>query len=463
MLQRPAQRDDAGLTLIEVMVALLVFTIVATGIIASMGTITRMTTDDRARVTAENLAAQEVDIVRAVSDPFTVVNKTTVYPVDGRNYTIKRSVSWVSSAGTDVACNVSTSILDLRVNVRVTWPGMLTTTPAVQDDTVVAPAGRISDTSSGSIHVYVQGVGAVPQANVGVTLAVPTGSTGKVPNTQPKATNSDGCTYANELTPGTYTVTLKKAGTITSDQVDGYNTGWTGTVQVTAGGTTSPSNPLFDTPATVTTTYAAYPATTSSTSSFLLPSSSYGTTPLNTTWTNTSGTWATTPSSQGAAVTRFPYASGYGVIAGDSPATGTTCAATDPQAWSAGTSNGKRLSAGVRATAATAAGGTSSVAVPVGVALVKAPAGYFLGAVPATPQSGNPSCAITSTTYVFGPATGGFQSVALPYGSWRFVYGTSTSNYYTVPAANIQVQTNAAGGGVATDGTTTFDPRQLAP
>ena len=458
------QRDDAGLTLIEVMVALLVFAVVATGIVASMGTITRMTADNRARVTAENLAAQEVDLVRAISDPFTVVSKTTVTPVDGRSYTIKRSVSWISAAGTDLACNATTNILSLRVNVRVTWPGMLTTTPAVQDDTVVAPVGRISDTATGSLHVYTKGATGSAQGGVGVALALPSGSTGKLPTTTVKATNYDGCTYVNELQPGTYTVALTKSGTITSDQIDGAK-GWTGTVTVTAGGTTSPSNPLFDSPASVTTSYVASPVTTSGTSSFQLPAVVSGQgTPFDTTWTNTSGSWTTNPSTQGGVASRFPYTSGYGVIAGDSPTSGTTCAATDPQAWSAGTSNGKKLGQGVRATVATTPGASSSVKVPVGVAAVTVPAGNYIAAVPATPLSGNPSCGITSTVYVFPtPSTGTAQSVALPYGSWRFIYSATGSSFTPVSAASIQVQTNAAGGGVALDGTTTFDPRPLVP
>jgi prepilin-type N-terminal cleavage/methylation domain-containing protein len=119
----PTRRSaDSGVSLIEVLVALLVFAIIASGIVAGMTTITRMTVDNRARVTAANLASQDIDLVRAISDPFGIAGATSDIAVDGRTYHVKRSVSWVSKTGADVSCNSSTNLLYLRVNVRVTWP-----------------------------------------------------------------------------------------------------------------------------------------------------------------------------------------------------------------------------------------------------------------------------------------------------------------------------------------------------
>lgn len=442
----PTRRNaDAGVSLIEVLVAVLVFAIISTGIVAGMTTIARMTTDSRARITAANLATQDIDLVRSISDPFGITNATSTVTVDGRDYTVKRSTSWVSKAGADVSCGSSTNLLFLRVNTRVSWAGMLATSAPAQDDTIIAPAGRISDTSSGSIGVSVVGAAADPQSGVAVSVTPTTG--GKALTTTPDPTNANGCTYVNEVSPGTYDVTISKAGWIDAE-LQGASA--TESATVTAGTTQSPGFPLYAQAATFTTKYVDgpvdYPA------AYALPTN------LETTWTNTSGTW-TTPAPV-ASLQRFPYTSGYGVIAGATQSGGKTCQSVDPQAWGAGTSNGVALASGVRATAAAAAGQTATVNIPVGVLLVKAPAGNMLGATQATPLAGNPSCAVTNTIYTFsGTTTGSWQAIALPYGSWRIYYGTSVNSATAIGAASLQVKTNAAGSGVAADGTVTLDPR----
>jgi prepilin-type N-terminal cleavage/methylation domain-containing protein len=442
----PTRRSaDAGVSLIEVLVALLVFAIIASGIVAGMTTITRMTVDNRARVTAANLASQDIDLVRAISDPFGIAGATSDIAVDGRTYRVKRSVSWVSKTGADVSCNSSTNLLYLRVNVRVTWPEMLSTTAPVQDDTIIAPAGRVSDTSAGSVGISVVGADNDPQAGVAVTMTPTSG--GKALTAMPKPTGADGCTYASSVAPGTYDVTISKNGWLDAEQQSGTATE---SVVVTEGGTQSPSFPLYAQAATFKTNYVGGPV--AYTGAFALPSN------LETTWTNTSGTWATSPPAT--TVQRFPYSSGYGVIAGREQSGTKSCTAVDPQAWPAGSSNGVALTAGTRATTVAAAGQTASVSVPVGVVLVKAPAGQILGATQATPAAGTPSCGITGTVYQYpGTTTGNWTAVALPYGSWHFYAGTSVANAQPLAASLIQVKTNAVSAGVAPDGTVTLDPR----
>jgi prepilin-type N-terminal cleavage/methylation domain-containing protein len=442
---RPA--GDEGFTLIEVIVALLVFAIVSTGIVAGMTTIVRMTGDNRSRITAANLASQELDTVRSITDTYTIESEPTEdIPVAGRTYHLTRNVSWISSAGADISCGSSTNLFYLRVNVRVTWDGMLGTTTGVQDDTILAPAGNISGTSTGAIGVSVIGATDDPQAGVAAVVTPTAG--GKALAAQPSNTGDDGCTYANQVAPGTYDVTVSKTGWIDAEKQD---TTATESVTVTAGHTESPAFPLYAKAATFTTKYTGAPV--AYTSSFALPTN------LETTWTNTSGTWTTTPTA--ASVKRFPYTSGYGVIAGLTESGSKTCAAVDPQAWSAGTSNGVALAAGARANAFVGAGQTATVAVPVGVVLVKAPAGSTLAATQSTSATGTPSCGISGAIYTYAAATtGNWMAVALPYGSWRFYYGSSTSNAQPVAASLLQVKTNTTGVvGVASDGTVTLDPR----
>jgi prepilin-type N-terminal cleavage/methylation domain-containing protein len=441
--ERAARRGaDGGFTLIEVVVSLLVFAVVSTGIVAGMTTILRMTSDNRSRITAANLASQELDTVRSITDKYTIKSvPVRSIPVDGRTYRLTRTASWVSSAGADVTCSSSTNLFYLRVNVRVTWDGMLNRTSGVQDDTILAPTGTTNGTSTGAIGIYVGGVTNDPQSGVAVSVTPTSG--GNALAAQPSATGSDGCTYANQVAPGTYNVTVSKPGWIDADQ---QGTTATKSVPVTAGTTQSPSFPLYAQAATFSTTYV--PGPVSYPSAFAMPSN------LETTWTNTTDTW-TTPSPS-ATVKRFPYASGYGVIAGLTESGSQTCAAVDPQAWS-GTAS---LAAGVRPNVFAAAGQSASVSVPVGVVLVKAPAGSTLAATQATPAAGTPSCGITGSIYYYpGTTNGTWQAVAVPYGSWRFYYGTSVSNAQPVGFASLQVKTNAVVGGVALDGTVTLDPR----
>jgi prepilin-type N-terminal cleavage/methylation domain-containing protein len=442
--REPAARRgaDDGFTLIEVVVSLLVFAIVSTGIVAGMTTILRMTSDNRSRITAANLASQELDTVRSVTDKYTIKSAPTRdIPVDGRTYHLTRTASWVSSAGANVTCSSSTNLFYLRINVRVTWDGMLNRTAGVQDDTILAPSGATNGSSTGAIGVYAGGVTNDPQSGVGVTVTPTSG--GSALAAQPSATGSDGCAYASQVTPGTYSVTLSKTGWI-----DGEKQSATATtsVSVIAGRTQSPTFPLYAQAATFTTSYAPGPVSYSG--SFAVPTN------LETTWTNTTDTWSTpTPATS---VKRFPYASGYGVIAGLTESGSQTCASVDPQAWG-GTPS---LAAGVRPNAFAAAGQTTSVAIPVGVVLVKAPAGSTLAVTQANPTPGTPSCGISGSIYYYpGTTTGGYQAVAVPYGSWRFYYGTTVSNAQPVGFSSLQVKTNAFAGGVALDGTVTLDPR----
>ncbi len=432
MLQRT--RRDEGFTLIEVMVALLVFGILATGVVAAANNIIRMTGDNRARATAANLAAQDIDLARAQADPFKVTANKQTIPVSGRDYTVVRTISWISSAGADIGCNSSTNLFYLRVNVRVTWPGMLGSTAAVQDDTIMAPNGRISDTGSGSIAVSVTGVDAKPQSGVTVTITPTSG--GKTLTTQPKATGADGCTYANQVAPGTYEVAISKTGWIDDSQVQSPKK----SVVVVAGGTQSATF-QYDQAATYNVAYTTGPA-----------GSVYAARPnsFDTNFLSTSGTYTVTTAP--ASLKLHPWPSGYSVVVGRMGSGATTCASLDPAAWSADGA----LGSGVRTPVATTPGGTASVNAPMGVVQVTAPIGRSITVTSATPQgAGNPGCSVTGVTYAYSVGTASVPvNVSVPYGSWTVKIGGVNAT-----ASQVKVLTNTAGGGVAADGTVTLDPR----
>lgn len=445
---------DAGMTLIEVVVALLVFAIIASGIVAGMTTIARMTSDDRARVVAANLAAEQTDLARAIGDPFKITAKSTTqsFPTpDGgtRDFTIARTVSWVSSAGNDISCGSSTNLFFLRVHVLVTWDGELPTTSPVQTDTVIAPAGRITDPTSGTVAVSVVGADGKPRAGVSVTV-VPT-SGGSALAAQPAPTGDDGCTYVTKVAPGTYAVSLNKAGYVDVNQ----NPTPSKPAVVTVGTTQSVAF-QYDLGATYTVDYIS----TYKAGPFVMPPG------LATTFINsTAGLYTTT--SPASTIVLHPFSTGYTAVAGalGTSAGTTTCAVYDPAAWPATTVSGTKLADGQRGQAASGGPGQAAqpdLTVPLGVVVVKASAAGYLKAVQtaAAPGLKEPGCT-TLATYSFGPVLkNGTVAVALPFGTWTFFSGASAGAETTpVLGSSLTAPTDVAPGLVTAAGVVTLDPR----
>jgi prepilin-type N-terminal cleavage/methylation domain-containing protein len=443
---------DAGMTLIEVVVALLVFAIIASGVVAGMTTIARMTADDRDRVAAANLAAEQTDLARAIGDPFKLSDATTTqsFPTPGggtRVFTITRTISWVSSAGADISCGSSTNLFFMRVHVLVTWDGELPTTAPVQTDTVIAPDGRIADPTTGTIAVSVVGSDGLPMAGVSVTI-VPTSGGGSLAS-QPDPTNDAGCTYETKVAPGTYAVTIGKSGYIDVNQ----STAPSKPAVVTVGTTQSVSF-QYDKAATFPVVYASNYA-----GAFTLP------TDLDTTFINsTSGLFIT--NAPAASILLHPFASGYTAVAGvlGTSSAKTTCAAVDPAGWSAATVSGTHLLDGRRGAAVAAGPGATAadLDVPMGVVLVKASGSGYLKAVQSStsPLNGQPDCKVPST-YVFGDVLkNGTVAVALPFGTWNLYSGSTAAAQATpILGSALSSPTDAVPGTVTAAGLITLDPR----
>lgn len=455
----PRPPADAGMTLIEVVVALLVFAIIASGIVAGMTTIAGMTSDNRARVVAANLAAEQTDLVRAIGDPFKVTKYTGTqkFPAPGggfRRYTIARTVSWVSSAGADISCGSATNLFFLRVHVLVTWEGQLPTTSPVQTDTILAPAGRITDPASGAIAVSVVGSDGLPMPGISVSV-VPTAG-GSPLAAQPAPTGQDGCTYITKAAPGTYAVTISRTGYIDVNQ----NTAPSQTVVVLAGTTQSVSF-QYDKGGTFPVVYASNYTPASVALGARLPAD------LDTTFINsTSGLYTT--HHPAATVLLHPFSTGYTAVAGALGAVSgkPTCAAVDPSAWPAATVKGVRLGAGQRGSSSAASpGGTAAdLNVPMGVVLVTSSAAGYLKAVQVGPGPGvtaEPDCQVTSTYSFGGVLKKGTVAVALPFGTWTLFSGSSVLQATPIAGADLSVPTNVAPSSaeITTAGVVTLDPR----
>ncbi|CAN5228810.1 hypothetical protein BH09ACT5_BH09ACT5_18710 [soil metagenome] len=440
--------SDEGISLVEVLVAMMVFAVIALGVIASSATILRMTADTRSREVATNLAASELDRVRAFADIFDIVNDKFDTIIGGKTYTITRSTEWVQVTGSDVACgdsSTTSTFTSKRVNVTVDWSGRLNSTQPARSDTLISPDTRVNDPSRGTIRISVLGSKGTGIAGVAVSVAPATSSTGTALEEQPRATDSDGCSYALKVVPGTYTVTISKSGSLSTTQSSSPSA----TVVVAAGGSVA-AQFEYDTAATFNLSYASnYTA-----SALKFPTN------LDTTYLSTAGQYYR-PSPRVSQIALYPVPSGYSGIAGKyiSPIVGNAgCVSVDPAAWAAGTVNNVALAAGSRTAVGTDPGTQASMAIPMGVATVKFTTVDYLIAVSATPPAAalDPGCA-NPMTYTFGEVlVNGNTTVALPFGSWTlYSSATATGTRTVIPGGNITVNTRGQVSGT----TVTLDPR----
>lgn len=449
-------KSDEGFTLVEVIVAITVFGIIIAGALAGVVAVMGITSDNSARAQAANLAAGAIDTARidAQNDITGMAGQTTQPVVDGRTYTVKRTLDWQYTDGTTNRCSASATggsaqLLFLNVHITVTWPGMGSAAP-VKQETVFSPSTKINDPSLGTILVQVQsitgsgGVGGVratitPSTDVTGNKATPLGA-------QPDVTNPDGCTVAIKVAPGTYTVTLSApAGQQYRDQDQAAAP--TKTVVVKEGQSSGASF-NYDPAIAVAMQYA------SNGSGALLPNN------LVTSFVSTYGTYKTT----GISSTQYlsPIGSGYVVYPGvyDSNATNPdtttnakSCLSTDPTMWPAA-SDGR---VGTTPTPSVSPDQLTAK-VPMGLVTVTINKNVtILTATTASPAGGDPGCR-ASQTYGFTRSSTGTSgtvdvTLALPYGTWSITSQTSASSF------PVNVTAKGIIGVILNSGSVTLDPR----
>ncbi|MCW5945112.1 MAG: prepilin-type N-terminal cleavage/methylation domain-containing protein, partial [Cryobacterium sp.] len=206
--------SDAGFGIIEIIVAMLVFAIIATGIAYTMVASLDLTRDSTAREQAANLAAQEIDLARSIDNLFNLQSKTTTTTINGTTFTITRTAKWVSDPNVDQRCGIGGGILRYkRVNVTVGWVGMTSLLPPVHADTLIDPGVRINDPDLGTVLISVTDSSGNGVSGVSVQVTPSTPANGATSlDAQPDATDSEGCTYALKVQPGNYDVTVSKSG-----------------------------------------------------------------------------------------------------------------------------------------------------------------------------------------------------------------------------------------------------------
>jgi type II secretory pathway pseudopilin PulG len=472
-LRRRLRLDDSsegGLTLVEVVVAMFVFAIIALGVAFSLVSTLHSAQDAKGRQVALNLASQNIDAARSVTDIFQlgtgVTTTTATVPGDSTVYTISREVQWVTSNGTDDTCGSGGGALQYKeVNVSVTWPG---TNPAfpVRSDTIVSPATTVNDPSLGTIVVKVKNAAGAGVAGVTITTTPSTG-------TAISPTDADGCSYLLKIPPANYVVQASLSGYVDINQfVSPVYPVSPSTLAVTPGSTLSASF-AYDKQGAVSATYASAGAN--------IPKD------LKTTFSSTIG--GLYYSTAATAANPKPYslypASSYTVIAGAfalATSSSSGCLSVDPSQWPSGTASsgpnaGQNVASPPPVTVAFPPGQSPAIPVAVPMGLVSLKTGgssvYISAtAAPAPAGSSDPGCGTTApvaspaVSFNFGPLTpvSGSILIALPFGSWSIKTGGSSGSLSPfTDITKILAPTGASGTSVSSSGVVTLDPRVVTP
>jgi type II secretory pathway pseudopilin PulG len=205
--------EDGGFTLIELMVAILVFFIAIPPITYALVGAFSITGADRDRVLASDLLSQTLDSVRSL--PFGSVSTGTTsstQSVDSVMFTITQTVKPIAppTQSTNVcgaATNDSGSADYLLVSVSVSWP-QTGATPAFGRTMLAPPAAVIA---SGDAEVILQVFSADHNPAVGVPVTINTTPTETV------TTDSNGCAAFPYLDPG-QSYTLTASGYVNTNQ-----------------------------------------------------------------------------------------------------------------------------------------------------------------------------------------------------------------------------------------------------
>ena len=239
--RRSGHRPDAGLSLLEVVVAMAIFGIGTAAVLGILVNTDGVVGDNIKRTAATNLVNQTLEAARAqTAIAITNGRVVTTQPVSGTTYTITQDASFLTSNATANVCQSSGSTLAYKlVRVSVTWPDMGNVQPVTGD--LLRAVGVTSsdglDSSTGTIAVLITGGTGLPVSGVTVGVSGTTAS---------QVTGSDGCAVFAGLTPQGYTVTASQTGYVGS-----ANTTTATAVISAAAGVVTRGSLLYDTERTI--------------------------------------------------------------------------------------------------------------------------------------------------------------------------------------------------------------------
>ncbi len=428
--QRELPASDSGFLLIEVMVAIVVFALVAAAVLAGVIVSSNLTRTDRVRVAATHLADRELEIAKnaflqnyasIVCGSCSSVTNPDPYPttlpagsnsvVNGTSYRITRTLQVLPQGNSgQSACSGGGSVTypEYLVDVTVVWLHANGARP-VEASTVLTPdKATVLSTSAGYVGVGVGNSSGGPVGGLTVTL------TGPGP-TVIGTTAADGCFVGTVTTAGTWAASISGPGYV--DQTGNSPSTRPG-VQVTIGQFSNVPM-TWDAAATIT-------ATPTQPSGYSAPSSGFGLSVTNSGITQPSNS-VRTYSMTNQATNLWPFSSGYSVWAG-------ACLDADPDY---GSNGGTRP-----ASVATAPGASMSTTVQLAglnVLIQKHSTGAaVVGAQLTLTHAADPvgaGCAAQTLTYSGVTDATGHLLVAVPLGTWKVTVNSQSAYGGTWPSA----------------------------
>ncbi len=393
---RAAESRDAGIGLVEMLVALTVASLMLSGVAYGLIRALWTTRDSNSREVAAQLASEAIDQARNTTDVPNLAGTMYTKTVDGTTYTVVRTISTYLSNGATSPCDGSgnASVKYKKIAIRVTWPQMAPGTKSVRADTLVTPSASVYDPSKGNIAVKVL------DANGKAVEGVMVRSQGSVDN-HVQYTDDSGCAFFDGVSPDEYTVTASLTGYVSSAGATTPNAVTT----VTSGNTSSVAFDYDHAGALdIALGDSGYPVPSN------VPVSLYNTALLPDGTTTYAGNGATRT-----ITTLFPFASGYSVWAG-------SCADADPAGVEGGTTPyhpGGVRPAAVRTSATGSPGATVDMA-RLRVAVLDNLGVAIPGAQVQATHAGTATCDMTES-YNLGSTDGGGQlKASLPWGTWDF-------------------------------------------
>jgi hypothetical protein len=209
-----AHGSDEGLTILEVVVACVIFATAATvlaGLLIKTGGLAQSNTE---RTTAANLATQQMEKLRAtkavnIPDGLTLIGPVTI---GGTPYTLKQYVKYATQSGT--ACTgTGTDLTAKEITILVDWPNQ-GNVQDVRSDTIrtIQASDDVLTASKGAAAVTVQAADGTGSQDVVVTLTTNTGSF-----VASQTSGSDGCVVFTGLNAGSYIARANTVGFVNQD------------------------------------------------------------------------------------------------------------------------------------------------------------------------------------------------------------------------------------------------------
>ncbi|WP_065960070.1 hypothetical protein [Curtobacterium sp. UCD-KPL2560] len=453
-LLRDAREHDDGVSIVEVLVAMTVFAMIAAGVAMGIASSLYLTHGSRSREVAIGLAQDGIDRARTSTNLFGVVDGTSVQRVAGIDYRVVQTARWVASSGTANACGSGGGPLAYkRVAMTISWSaGGRGSDQSVAMNSMVAPTSAVTAAGLGTIIVSVSRVDG--SGNQGAMVSIAPAATnpdgaGPVTSTVP-VTDATGCSYALNVKPGRYDVSVTKPGNIddgTSSGSLGAQTATPSTTVRVSANQTAAANMNYDTALTVAPQWGDPNAPTTA---FTAPT----TMPV----TLRRKTADQGPFAVGTTTQVFPFTDGYKAVAGV-PA---TCASTDPENWTTGSGTAVAPRSPGQPVA-----GTNAVRASVQLVTITLPTNsvneVLANSVAPVPNSGDPGCAKGAQYRFTKLPLGQPVTIALPYGTWSLQSGRTAVNLLgiitiTTPTTVTGIQ--AAPGVAPTADRVLLDPRR---